>query len=95
MVSTVAVTRHTMQIGKAGFELGRKLVDSAYTLEQIVTKQDQAIKDLDGFGVIDIFTSARSSQGNGKKYSAALCIDDRGLLESLGPLNLCVLGARP
>jgi hypothetical protein len=37
MVSPVSVTRHTMQIGKAGFELGRQLVDSAYALEQIVT----------------------------------------------------------
>jgi len=27
-----------MQIGKVGFELGRELVDGAYTLEKIITK---------------------------------------------------------
>lgn len=38
MVSEMASTGHTMQIGKVGFKLGRKLVDSAYPLEKIVTK---------------------------------------------------------
>lgn len=40
MVSEVTSTGHTMQIGKAAFELGRQVVDSAYTHGKIVTKQD-------------------------------------------------------
>jgi hypothetical protein len=48
-----------MQIGEVGFELGCEVVDSAYTLEHIVRKIPKTIKDLDGFGIIDIYMSAR------------------------------------
>jgi len=38
MVSELVSTGHTMQIGKVGFQLGRKLFDSTDTLKKIVTK---------------------------------------------------------
>jgi len=87
---------HTMQIGKLGFEASTQLVDSTYALEKIITKIAKAIKDFDGFGVIDIFTSAQSYKRHVERvYSAALCINDRGLLGFSGPLDLCVPGAKP
>lgn len=95
-MSVVIITGHTMQIGKLRFEVSRHFVDSSYTREWIITQIAQAIKNFDGFGVIDILMSAQSHKKVVERiYSAASYINDRGLLGFSGLLNLCESGAKP